>query len=238
MLTFIYQFDRTIVTFLNQFVNRSELFDRGAGVVVSTYLLSSIPLLACICYLWFRETGILGNTGRPMIVREFVGVCVAGPLSRCLQLLMRFHPRPFHDSSLLFRVPVGVEPHEFNHWSSFPSDHAAVYFALATLIAFHSRRLGVLAWIISAIAVFPRVYLGYHWPSDILAGMVIGAGCVWMSRKVIPASAVARTLNWEQNVPYVFYTTVFLLFYQVGTLFEEARRLGMGLTQAIGRHTV
>ena len=182
MLTFIYQFDRTVVSFLNQFVNRSELLDRGAGVVVSTYLISSMLLIACICYLWFREAGTLGNNERPMMVREFVGVCVAGPLSRCLQLLLKFHPRPFHDSALHFRVPAGVHPDEFNHWSSFPSDHAAVYFALAALIIFHSRRLGVIAWIVSAIAVFPRVYLGYHWPSDIVGGAIVGVACVWMSR--------------------------------------------------------
>ena len=195
-------------------------------------------MIACICYLWFREAGVLGNADRPMMVREFVGVCVAGPLSRCLQLLLKFHPRPFHDSALHFSVPAGVHPDEFNHWSSFPSDHAAVYFALAALITFHSRRFGVMAWIVSAVAVFPRVYLGYHWPSDIVAGAVVGVGCVWMSRKLIPAPAVARTLRWEQSVPYVFYTAGFLLLYQVGTLFEEVRRVGSGLTQAFGLHRI
>ncbi|MDQ2711757.1 MAG: phosphatase PAP2 family protein [Acidobacteriota bacterium] len=236
MLTLIYQFDRTIVTFLNQFVGRSGLFDRAADAMVSTYLVSSMLLLACICYLWFRETSIRDTKDRPMILREFVGVCLAGPLSRAMQLLLKFHPRPFHDSSLHFRLPISVEPNEFNHWSSFPSDHAAVYFALAALIMFHSRRLGVLAWIVSALAVFPRVYLGYHWPSDIVAGAVVGVFCVWVCRKVIPDSAVTRTLKWEQTVPYAFYTIGFLLFYQVGTLFEEVRRLGSGLTQALGLH--
>ncbi len=236
MLTLIYQFDRIIVAFLNQFAGQSALFDRAADTMASTHLVSSMLLLACICYLWFRETSTPDNLDRRMILREFVGVCVAGPLSRAMQLGLKFHPRPFHDSSLHFRVPVSVEPNEFNHWSSFPSDHAAVYFALAALILFHSRRLGILAWIISAIAVFPRVYLGYHWPSDIIAGAVVGVFCVWICRKLIPASAVTRTLKWEQNVPYAFYTAGFLIFYQVGTLFEEVRHLGSGLTQALGLH--
>ena len=235
MLTLIYQFDRTIVAFLNQFVGRSESFDRAADAMASTYLVSSILLLACICYLWFRETS-QDNTERAMILREFAGVCVAGPLSRAMQLVLKFHPRPFHDSFLRFRVPITVEPNEFNHWSSFPSDHAAVYFALAALIMFHSRRLGVLAWLVAALAVCPRVYLGYHWPSDIVAGAIVGIFCVWICRKLIPASAVMRTLKWEETVPYAFYTAGFLLFYQVGTLFAEARRLGSGLTHVLGLH--
>jgi membrane-associated phospholipid phosphatase len=227
-----------IVSFLNQFVNRSVLLDRAAGVLVSTYIFTSMLLLAFICYLWFRETGVIGNSERPMIVREFIGVCVAGPLSRCLQLLVNFHPRPFHDASLHFRVPAGVDPQEFNHWSSCPSDHAAVFVALAVLITFHSRRLWVIAWVVSAVAVFPRVYLGYHWPSDIVAGAAVGIGCIWVSRRFVPASAVARILNWEQRIPASFYTTVFLLCYQVGTLFEEARRFGTGLKLALGLHKI
>lgn len=232
------EWDRALLLWLNQYAGRNEVFDRAANVLVSTYLLSSMPLLACICYLWFRKAGGEAGKERRLLLSAFAGVCLAGPVSRGLQLILKFHPRPFHNPGVHFRVPAGVDPSEFNHWSSFPSDHASMYFALAFMIFLHSRRWGVLAWMLSTLAVLPRIYLGYHWPSDILAGALVGAGCVWACRKLIPQPVTSRVLRWEQNAPYVFYAMAFLVCYQVGTLFEEARRLGTDVTRAVGLHKV
>src|SRR5579859_5066893 len=129
------QIDRSIVAFLNQFVGRSNAFDRVLDVFTNTDLLNGILLIACVWFLWFQAD----RPERHWLIRGFGGVALSGPLSRSLQLLSHYHPRPFHDPTINFRVPANVEPNEFNHWSSFPSDHAAVFAALATLIGFHSR---------------------------------------------------------------------------------------------------
>jgi undecaprenyl-diphosphatase len=58
---------------------------------------------------------------------------------------------------------------------SFPSGHASRAFAMATLIALGTRpRVGAAAFVFAALVGLSRIYLGLHWPSDVLAGAVLG----------------------------------------------------------------
>jgi membrane-associated phospholipid phosphatase len=58
---------------------------------------------------------------------------------------------------------------------SFPSDHATVAFALAVGLWIVNRRLGIIAAVLAAVEGFSRVYLGQHYPHDVLAGAVLSA---------------------------------------------------------------
>ncbi|GBC97215.1 Putative undecaprenyl-diphosphatase YbjG [bacterium HR16] len=64
------------------------------------------------------------------------------------------------------------------HSASFPSSHAVNTFAAATLFAFFYRRwVPWVAFGLAAVVSYSRVYLGLHYPSDVLGGAVIGAFC-------------------------------------------------------------
>jgi len=79
--------------------------------------------------------------------------------------------RPFTENPdivLLISEPSGY---------SFPSSHAMSAFAAATPIFWHLKRLGIGALVVAALIAFSRVYLYVHYPSDILAGSVLGIGC-------------------------------------------------------------
>ncbi len=85
------------------------------------------------------------------------------------------------------RVRPDLVPHgSYVHTASFPSGHsmmsAVVYLTLATMLARVEPRWSAKTYILaSAILVtllvgFSRVYLGVHWPTDVLAGWSVGCG--------------------------------------------------------------
>jgi undecaprenyl-diphosphatase len=79
----------------------------------------------------------------------------------------------------------------------FPSDHAIIAGALAMGVLLFSRRLGVVAWLVALFLAFSRVYAGVHYPGDVIAGLLIGAGIalvVWLVLRR-PAMAVALWLT-------------------------------------------
>jgi len=57
---------------------------------------------------------------------------------------------------------------------AFPSGHASTAFACATVLAWASPRLRVPAFVLAAAIAWSRVYVGVHWPLDVLGGAVLG----------------------------------------------------------------
>ncbi len=81
---------------------------------------------------------------------------------------------------------------------SFMSDHSVVAGAVAAGLCFVSRRLGVLAVVAAVVMAFARVYVGAHYPGDVLAGLafgaiVAGAGVALADRVLVPP--LQRTLT-------------------------------------------
>jgi undecaprenyl-diphosphatase len=77
-------------------------------------------------------------------------------------------PRPYlaHPDAHLFIAP--------SHDTSFPSDHATAAFAIAVALLLRHRKAGVLALVLAALLGIARVAVGTHYPSDVVAGALIG----------------------------------------------------------------
>ena len=86
---------------------------------------------------------------------------------------------------------------------SFPSGHAATSFAGATLLSLLVPRAapGLLA--LAAAIAFSRVYVGVHYPGDVLAGAVLGAavGGTAFFLATRPVRRAARALRWPRGGP-------------------------------------
>lgn len=57
---------------------------------------------------------------------------------------------------------------------SFPSGHTLSSFIAATIIMHFDRRMGIAAFVIASLIAFSRLYLYVHFPTDVLAGILIG----------------------------------------------------------------
>lgn len=82
-------------------------------------------------------------------------------------------PRPFVENQVNLLIS-----HEVS--GSFPSGHAAFYFALAIAIYYFNKKLGIFFLISSFLISFFRVFSGVHWPSDVLAGAIVGIFSGWL----------------------------------------------------------
>ena len=103
--------------------------------------------------------------------REAWLICGAlGPiailLNYCVKLVFR-RPRPVLEGL----PPLGGAPSSL----SFPSAHATSSFAVATAMT-RVEPLGALAFLLAAALALGRPYLGMHYPSDVLVGILLGVG--------------------------------------------------------------
>jgi len=114
----------------------------------------------------------------PMVVQSFLAAILArlGIVNFIRWLWQR--PRPFvaNHINLLFSYNP-AEP-------SFPSGHAAFYFAIATIVYFYNKKAGLGFFLASFLISISRVFVGIHWPADIMAGALVGIFSGWLIIKI------------------------------------------------------
>lgn len=75
-------------------------------------------------------------------------------------------------------VPLVVRPRDY----SFPSGHTASSFAAAwVLYRQFPKRFGILALVLAGLIGVSRLYVGVHYPTDVLVGLISGIGCGWIA---------------------------------------------------------
>lgn len=113
-----------------------------------------------------------------------VALLIAQPISHAVN-----EKRPF------VAIPSALTLVHHANDAGFPSDHATGAGAVAAALLFVSWRLGLVASLIALIIAFSRVYVGVHYPQDVLAGLALGAlvAClgVWL---VVPI--LTRITEW------------------------------------------
>lgn len=103
---------------------------------------------------------------RQMVLQAFLAGGIAEIITE-IAALFWFRPRPFvveKVNLLLTHSPT----------ASFPSSHAAFFFALSIILYLYNKKAGLLFLIAGFLIGIGRVFVGIHWPADILAGAALG----------------------------------------------------------------
>lgn len=88
--------------------------------------------------------------------------------------------KPFFERQRPFQVMAEIRLIDARPGSpSFPSGHAAMAAAGALAGARILPRTAPVLWVLALAIAFSRVYLGVHWPSDVLSGLVLGFAVTW-----------------------------------------------------------
>lgn len=217
--------DAAIIQFLNGFARRSEVADGLIHILADQPLLKGTLLVALLWIAWFQPSAEAARK-REIVIVTIGATILALLVTKVFRQVIPFRPRPLHEPDLHFVPPFHVDPDALWNWSSFPSDTAAMTFALVMGLALAFPRWRTLLFAYGFIVVcLPRVYLGYHYPTDIIAGAAIGmaatAGllCIWRRAQL------GSLMRWQQHYAGAFYAALFLATFEIGSQFENLRRI-------------
>jgi undecaprenyl-diphosphatase len=141
-----------------------------------------------IVIYWFTRHEVK----RRMVAEALLSACVAVTSSGLLAHFF-YRDRPFvtHNVIQLISHPANA---------SFPSDHAIGAFVIATSIWINRRKDGKLWLVLAAGIAFSRIWTGIHYPSDVIAGAVIGIAAAVLINQLFKRSSLA--LKWLTKFIY------------------------------------
>ena len=104
------------------------------------------------------------ETVRNAVISTIVGLF----LNRILKIFM-YKPRPFMKKKIGILIPSKLD-------SSFPSKHTVLAFAISTNLIIREHTIGCLLTLLSLLTGFSRIWVGHHYPADILKSAILGSG--------------------------------------------------------------
>lgn len=158
-------FDAVVFHAINGLARQSPLLD-WVGVVFAEWLTYLMGLV--IILLWFRPQEAKVREADRFAILNALWVGILASLAKWGIGLVIARPRPFVDLVVHQLIPMAASS------PSFPSGHATFAFGVAVSVLLEDRRFGLPLLVAAALVGFGRIFVGVHYPSDVLAGAMLG----------------------------------------------------------------
>jgi len=222
-------FDLPILHFINGYCGTSWITDRLISHLALDFKWA-VPL--CVFWaLWFQPAEDQFERRKILLV-TILAVLLALIANRTISVLFPYRVRPMETPGIGYRLPLfedGFNYSDFERWSSFPSDQATYFFAFATGFWLLSAPLGIVMVLYSSFIALSRVYLGTHFPSDVLTGAVLGVAVQLALNRESVRRLVMPALTMEKIRPAYFNGFLFFVLLEMGTGFMNVRDIGRSL---------
>lgn len=156
-------------------VNRDRSLDGGFKFVSDAApILSFATPVTLLAVAYFKHDKTLLNKAYVTGAAVLASVVITQALKYGID-----RRRPYNSYSQIQNEHIESSP-------SFPSGHTSAIFATATSLSLAFPKWSVIApaYTVAASVAYSRMFLGVHYPSDVLAGMIIGAGSAYLSFKI------------------------------------------------------
>lgn len=169
----IIDFDKSLLLAIN---GSDSIFWDGCMKIYTTISIW-IPLMLILLYILVKNNSFKDFLLLLLFVAAVVGLTDTISSGICKPFFERW--RPTHDPELMYLVDVvdGIRGKDYG----FTSSHAANSFGIATFLILLVRNrvltISLIFW--ASMNAFTRMYLGVHYPGDILAGTIIGVVVGW-----------------------------------------------------------
>lgn len=160
----------------------ADLAHRAPGwldALVSAWSAYGLALFALLMVAGWWRARRAGTPGAVTALAAPLTTLLAFGVDSLLKLAVR-EDRPCRT----LRVPTLEACPGPGDWS-FPSNHAALAAAAAVALVFVSRRLGAIALVAAVLMAASRVWVGVHYPHDVLAGVAVGASVAFVAARAV-----------------------------------------------------
>lgn len=183
-------FDLWLTAQLAGFLGRQPLLDLGVQSAINHQVLGGFCYAAAFFVLWLRGSQEGNEATRRRMLTILLGSLIAILLILVAQALVVWPP-PIHHPSLSSLYPRYIYTNP--EGSSFPSQSVTVYGSLAAGIYSLHKATGWFLWAGVVLLVgLPRIYVGGHYPTDVLAGIILGLAGYASARYLLEAWLVPR----------------------------------------------
>jgi undecaprenyl-diphosphatase len=175
--------DWSVLHSLNDFLFRHDGVEDPLLFYVNV---SEALFVATLAIIFLAARGAAHAAWRRAAVAAVLSAGVALAVGKVIsELVDRARPFVAHPESVHLFSGHSADP-------GFPSDHATAAFAIAVAIFLRKRSWGLVALVAAAVLSIGRVAIGVHYPSDVLAGAMLGAAAAL----ALWAPPVRRRIDW------------------------------------------